>query len=54
MQVNWRNYEKSDKRYQKAFVSGQLAPLVSHNLLYGIDIEIQFLFNLVFQAFGKK
>ena len=45
---------KSDKRYEKALATGDLSFLRSHNLLHGIDIEIQFLFNLILSSFGKE
>ena len=45
---------KSDARYKEALLSGDIAPLASHNLLQGIDVEFRFLENLLARAFNIK
>ena len=45
---------KSDARYKEALSSGDIAPLVSHNLLQGMDVEFRFLENLLARAFDIK
>ena len=45
---------KSDARYKEALLTGDIAPLASHNLLQGIDVEFRFLENLLARAFDIK